>query len=117
MNKEKVVFLSILLIASGFLTLGPSINTQAQIYNLDFGNDHYKASRSKKNSDVMQKLKCVNSNINVNGIDITKIPQDETATAAANEGGEGTNAANTENGKGLADRINFDRNLVNICKC
>ncbi len=24
-------------------------------------------------------------------------------------------AANTQNGNGLADRINFDRNLVNIC--
>ena len=26
-----------------------------------------------------------------------------------------TDAANTQNGNGLADRINFERNLVNIC--
>jgi hypothetical protein len=42
MDKEKAVIPSILLIASGLLTLGPSINTQAQIYDFDFGNDHYK---------------------------------------------------------------------------
>jgi len=63
----------------------------------------------------IQKIKCVNSNINVNGIDITQIPQDGTATAAANEGGTSADAANTQNGNGLADRINFERNLVNIC--
>jgi hypothetical protein len=62
----------------------------------------------------IQKIKCVNSNINVNGIDITEIPQDANALAAANEGGAG-DAANTQNGNGLADRINFERNLVNIC--
>jgi hypothetical protein len=46
----------------------------------------------------MQKLKCVNSNINVNGIDITEILQNPTALAAANVGGaEGTaEAANTK---------------------
>jgi hypothetical protein len=49
----------------------------------------------------------------VNGIDITQIPQDDTALAATNEAGP--DRANTQNGIGLADRINFDRNLVNIC--
>ena len=62
----------------------------------------------------IQKLKCVNSNINVNGIDITQIPQDPTALAAANEGGT-AEAANTQNGNGYGDGINFDRNLVNVC--
>jgi hypothetical protein len=58
----------------------------------------------------IQKIKCVNSNININGVDITQIPQDNTAlVAAANE------EPNRENGNGLAGRINFDRNLVNIC--
>ena len=28
---------------------------------------------------------------------------------------EGPDAANTQNGNGLADRINFDKNLVNVC--
>jgi hypothetical protein len=119
MNKEKAVFPSILLIASGFLTLGPSINTQAQIYNFDFGNDHYKIYPDpKKNSDVnVQKLKCVNSNINVNGIDITEVPQNPTALAAANvRGAEGTaEAANTQNDNANGNGINFDSNLVNVC--
>lgn len=119
MNKEKVVFPSVILIASGLLTLGPSINTQAQIYDLDLGNDHYKVYPDpKKNSDVnVQKLKCVNSNINVNGIDITEIPQNPTALAATNVGGaEGTaEAANTQNDNANGNGISFDRTLVNIC--
>jgi hypothetical protein len=119
MNKEKVVFPSIILIASGLLTLGPSINTQAQIYDLDLGNDHYKVYPDpKKNSDVnVQKLKCVNSNINVNGIDMTEIPQNPTALAATNVGGaEGTaEAENTQNDNANGNGITFDRTLVNIC--
>jgi hypothetical protein len=119
MDKEKVVFPSILLIASGSLTLGLSINTQAQIYHFDFGNDHYKVYPDpKKSSDVnIQKLNCVNSNINVNGIDITEIPQNPTALAAANEGRaeETAEAANTQNDNANGNGINFDRNLVNIC--
>jgi hypothetical protein len=35
-----------------------------------------------------------------------------TATEAANDGADATGA---QNGNGLADRINFERNLVNIC--
>ncbi len=50
----------------------------------------------------------------MNGIDIIQIPQDDTATGAANEGGA-ADAANTQNGNGLEDRINFERDLVNIC--
>ena len=58
-------------------------------------------------------MKCVNSNINVNGIDITQITQDSVAGVAANEG-VAAYATNTQNGNGLY-RINFDRNLVNTC--
>src|SRR5574339_765427 len=119
MNKEKVVFPSILLIASGLLTIGPSINTHAQIYDFDFGNDHYKVYPDpKKTSDVnVQKLKCVNSNINVNGIDITEVPQNPTALATANEGSadETAEAANTQNDNSSGNSINFDRNPINIC--
>ncbi|MGB9167339.1 MAG: hypothetical protein WCB31_00260 [Nitrososphaeraceae archaeon] len=115
------------ILATGILALNPSTitNADAQMYGDQYGydSDYYQDDNrysydnhpKKSYHTDIQKIKCVNSNIIVNGIDITKIPQDETATAAANEGGEGTNAANTENGKGLADRINFDRNLVNIC--
>src|SRR5574339_538376 len=116
MNKEKVVFPSILLIASGLLTIGPSINTHAQIYDFDFGNDHYKVYPDpKKTSDVnVQKLKCVNSNINVNGIDITEVPQNPTALATANEGSadETAKAANTQNDNSSGNGINFDRRII-----
>ena len=45
------------------------------------------------------------------------IHQDATALAAANEaGGEATaERETTQNGNSLADRINVERNLVNIC--
>jgi hypothetical protein len=115
-NNRKIVFVSILgaILATGILALNPSMigNAGAQPYEDQYGYDKY--PKKSSHTDI-QKIKCVNSNINVNGVDITQIPQDGTATAAANEGGqEGTNAANTENGNGLAG-INFDRNLVNIC--
>ena len=72
--------------------------------------------KNAKNYHVdIQKIKCLNNNVNVNGVDITEIPQDAAGLAAANEAGEGPDGANTQNGNGLGDRINFDRNLVNIC--
>src|SRR5574339_1248751 len=92
MTSKKIVLASIaVIVATGLLVLNPLMmigNAQTEI----------------------QKIKCVNSNININGVDITQIPRDNTASvAAANE------EPNRENGNGLADRINFDRNLVNIC--
>jgi hypothetical protein len=53
--------------------------------------------------------------MNFNRIDITRIPQDGPGVAAANEGGGTAEAANTQNGNGLADGINFEKNLVNMC--
>jgi len=130
-NNRMIVFASILgaILATGILALNPSTitNAGAQLYgdhqygynsNYYYQDDNrygYDNNHQKKSSyGDIQKIKCVNSNINVNGVDITKIPEDTTATAAANEGG--TEGANTQNGNnGLADRINFERNLVNIC--
>ena len=34
--------------------------------------------KEKKTNVNIQKIECINSNINVNGIDITRIPQDQT---------------------------------------
>ncbi len=86
------------------------------MYGDQYGYDNH----PKKSSHIdIQKIKCVNSNINVNGVDITQIPRDDIGGLAANEeaGGEGTatDAENTQNGNGPGDRINFDRNLVNVC--
>ena len=129
-NQTKIVLASItLIVAVGLLALSPSMigNAQAQIYDNQYGYDNnyyqddnrysYDKNDPKSSHTDIQKIKCVNSNINVNGVDITQIPQDGTSLAAANEaGGEGTaEAANTQNGNSLADRINVERNLVNVC--
>jgi len=96
------------------LALKPSTitNAGAQIYDNQYKYDN---NHQKKGSHAdKQKIKCVNSNINVNGIDVTQIPTDDLATAeAANEGG--ADATGAQNGKGWGDGINFDRNLVNVC--
>ncbi len=125
---KKIVLASItLIVAAGLFALNPSNmigNAQAQMYANDYGYDNnyyqddnrygYDNNHQKKSSHTdIQKIKCVNSNINVNGIDITQIPQDDTATAAANEGA--ADATGTQNGNGWGDSINFERNLVNIC--
>ena len=141
-NNRMIVFASILgaILATGLLALNPSTITNAQAmpygsgdyddrhsyYGDQYGDDSnyyqddnrysYDNNHQKKSSHTdIQKISCINSNINANGIDITQIPQDSTATAAAaNEGGT-AEEANTQNGNALADRINFERNLVNIC--
>ena len=57
----------------------------------------------------------MSSTVNINGIDITRIPQDGIAnTDATNERGT-ADATNLQNGEGFADTINFEKNLVNIC--
>jgi len=66
-------------VITGLLILNPSTNmiVQAQMYDYDYGYEKHQ----EKSSDVnIQKIKCVNSNINVNGIDINEIPHDATTT-------------------------------------
>ena len=119
-DNKMIVFASIIgaILATSLIALNPSMigNAGAQLYGDQYGYDNH---QKKSSHTDIQKIKCVNSNINVNGIDIRQIPQNgPDAAAAANEAdAEGTaaDAANTENGNGLSDRINFDRNLVNIC--
>jgi hypothetical protein len=128
MTNNKIVLASItVIVAAGLLSLNPSIigNAGAQMYGVQYGYDSnyykddnrygYDNNHEKKSShEDIQKISCVNSNINVNGIDITQIPHDETATAAAIDGTAET--PNTQqNSNGLADKINIERNLVNIC--
>ncbi|MGB9169676.1 MAG: hypothetical protein WCB31_12200 [Nitrososphaeraceae archaeon] len=119
MSNKMIVFASILgaILATGLVALNPSMvgNAGAQLYGDQYGYDNH---QKKSSHTDIQKIKCVNSNINVNGVEITRIPQEGSGVAAgaANEAGaEGTaDAANTQNGNGL-DGINFDRNLVNVC--
>jgi hypothetical protein len=87
------------------------------MYGYQHENDHYKVYTDSKSSDVnLQNIKCVSSNVNVNGVDITKISQDGSATTAEpNEVGEDPDGGNTQNGERIGDRINFEKNLINIC--
>lgn len=112
-NNNKVVLTSIMLaIGASLLTLNPSMITtaQAQPYGDEYGNGYDK--HPEKTNVNIQKIKCINSNINVNGIDITQIPEE---TATTNDL-QGTDAAvnGEENGDGVGG-INFNKNLVNIC--
>ncbi|MDR4510663.1 MAG: hypothetical protein MRJ93_03045 [Nitrososphaeraceae archaeon] len=61
----------------------------------------------------IQEIKCVNFNLNINGIDVKKIPRGVTEDSAAQQ----LNGNNVPNGgrNGLFDEINVDKNLVNIC--
>ena len=127
MSNQKIVLASItVMVAAGLLALNPSMigNAQAQMYDNQYGYDNYyyqddnrysydKKDPKSSHTDI-QKIKCVNSNVNVNGVDITEVPQDGPGVATSNEAGT-AGAANTQNGNGVTDRINFDRNLVNIC--
>ncbi len=120
-HQTKIVLASIaVIVAAGLMALSPSTmieNAQAELYgNQDDNRYGYDNNHKKKSSHGdIQKIKCVNSNINVNGVDITQIPEDTTATAAAatNEGA-GPEAANAQNENGF-DKINFEKNLVNVC--
>lgn len=118
MNNQKLILVPIIVtiaVASALLVLGPSTlgNAQAQTYDeynqYGYDNNYNNYYPDAKSSHVeVQKISCINDNKNINGLDITEIPEDATSTAAAD-------AANTQNGNGFADRINFDKNLVNIC--
>ncbi len=115
MNDHKVVLASIVLaVAASLFTLFPSMITtaQAEPYGDEYGNGYGYDSHAKKTDVNIQKIKCINSNINVNGVDITEIPEDGVAT---NELQDTETAVNgQQNGDGVGD-INFNKNLVNIC--
>jgi hypothetical protein len=99
-----------LAVAASLLTLNPSMITtaQAEPYGDEYGYDKH----PEKTNVNIQKIKCVNSNINVNGIDINRIPQDFATTNELLGTEEAVNGE--QNGDGVGG-INFERNLVNIC--
>ena len=73
-------------------------------------------SHPKKSSDLsVQELECVNSDVNVNGIDLTKIQDPATWGAAHELAANEADGPDGANGNGVGDSLNVDRNLVNIC--
>ncbi|HLN34534.1 MAG TPA: hypothetical protein VK250_04560 [Nitrososphaeraceae archaeon] len=110
-----------MIVTAGLMALSPSTligNAQGQMYANEYAYDSnsYSYPETKSSHTDIEKISCVNDNKNINGIDIAQIPQDNSAVApAANKETATPDAANTQNGNGLFDRINFERNLVNIC--
>ena len=102
---------------AGLLSLNPSIsgNAQEQILSLDFGNDHHKVypNKNDKNSNG-QKITCFNNNLNLNGIDITKIPLHDLSKNVLN-GAEEQVQQDRFDANRLEDTVNVEKNLVNVC--
>ncbi|MDR4511013.1 MAG: hypothetical protein MRJ93_04835 [Nitrososphaeraceae archaeon] len=88
-------------------------NKYYKSYDDPYGKDHDKDPKGK----MVQEIKCVNFNANINGIDINKIPREMTgdATAQAPQGDENGLQDGTGNGLFGNGGLNIDKNLVNIC--
>ena len=122
MTTQKVLLVSILTVVEiGLLVLSSSImmmvvNAQAQMYNYVYEPVHYNVYPDpKKSSDVnIQKIKCLNSNITVNGLDITQIQDGAIVAAGANGVYDGPDDRNTQNDNRFGNQINFDKNLENM---
>lgn len=83
-----------------------------------FAKDHDKDFKSVN----IQKIKCINANININGVDFKKFPGKMTADADTSEAMQENNGAT--NGDSNTNRfmggafdhgIEIDKNLVNVC--
>jgi endonuclease/exonuclease/phosphatase family metal-dependent hydrolase len=121
MTNQKVLLVFILtVVETGLLVLGSSmimiVNAQAQMYNYLYESHHYNVYPDpKKSSDVnIQKIKCLNSNITVNGFDITQIQDSVIVTAGANGVNDGPDDRNTQHDNGFGNQINLDKNLENM---
>ena len=121
MTNQRVLLVFILtVVETGLLVLGSSmimiVNAQAQMYNYLYEPHHYNIYPDpKKSSDVnIQKIECFNSNITVNGLDITQIQDGAIVAAGANGVNDGPDNRNTQNGNGFGDQINSDKNLENM---
>ena len=121
MTNQTVLLVFILtVVETGLLVLGSSmimiVNAQAQMYNYLYEPHHYNIyPYPKKSSDVnIQKIECFNSNITVNGLDITQIQDGAIVAAGANGVNDGPDNRNTQNGNGFGNQINSDKNLENM---
>ncbi len=79
-----------------------------------FGKDHDKEYKGVS----AQKIKCINSNININDVDVSKYANGfgaDATTAEALQGDENGFADGTGNGISGNGGIDIERNLVNVC--
>jgi hypothetical protein len=110
-KRTNTVIISSVLIASVLALLSPSIAMNAQAA-VDYGGEYTYNGNQDPNVNV-QTIKCINSNVNINGVDINQFPQDNVALANEAQGDEGTTGG--QNGNGVGDGLNIDNNLVSIC--
>lgn len=85
----------------------------AQPYDQQYGDtyaDPY-IKENKKSGVNIQKIKCINENVNVNGIAITQIPQNGIIGVEVQAIED---SASSENGL-FGDGITLNKNLINIC--
>lgn len=88
----------------------------AESYDQKFNKDPYAKDHYKKSSGVsVQKIKCVNFNVNLNGIDIKPHLGNNMGTAEAQTAKDGAKNENGVMNGNRNDGINIDKNLVNIC--
>ena len=110
--------MAIVLVAGTISTIVPSTTAFAQLeykgYEDSYGKDHDKKKSAGINA---QKIKCINSNVNVNGIDVNQKYDPNSLEAQGLEGGEGEEnvAANAMNNNEQGNGINLEKNLANFC--
>ena len=125
-NKNRFLVSIITVVAMGLLIFGSSVlieSVQGQYYNYDPKADQYTGFfPDLRNSSVdvnIQDINCFNGNININGIDITQIPQGDTnndvSAVKTSEISHDLVDTNAQEDNGSEDRTNFDGNYVNIC--
>jgi hypothetical protein len=112
--KTGSMFLLAAVLVAGTISMTIPSSFAQQYYPDAYAQDPYAMEKPQPKSVSIQKINCVNSNVNVNGVDITQLPPQNGDAAAAQLAEDG--AANG-NGNGLLGDggLNIDRNLVNIC--
>lgn len=113
--RNGTIFIMIAVLVAGTISmLMPT--SFAEPYEQKFNKDPYAKDNYKKSLGLsVQKIKCVNFNVNLNGIDIKPHLGDNMGTAEAQTAQDGAKNHNgIMNGNGN-DGINIEKNLVNIC--
>ncbi|MFB5600373.1 MAG: hypothetical protein ACE5SW_09125 [Nitrososphaeraceae archaeon] len=81
----------------------------------EYSEDPYAKDNKKSTNVNIQKIKCINSNYNINGVEINQFPDQNNAPIAEALQEDGVNGNVPMHGNGNGNGIDFDKNLVNIC--
>jgi len=106
---------AVLVVGTISMTIPKSL-AEPEYYSYDdpYAKDPYKNDHKKDSKYVSaHKIKCVNFNVNINGVNINHIPESTGAAAEAELQGE--NGATNGNGMFGDGGINIDRNYLNLC--